>query len=192
MPKSDRRIEKTRSSIFSALSELMQEKRYTNITIQEIVDRANIGRTTFYIHFTDKDDLLSCYIETIFESLSHDLSSHTPADQENRVVPIAELFTHIQENRRLINGLLLSDSSDLLFDKFRSYWSKRLEPFILAHLKEGTKPAVPIEILTNYVTGAMIDLLRWWMKSGANYSPVQMEQYLYAMVIPGITSVLAE
>jgi len=103
-----------------------------------------------------------------------------------------EIFAHIQENSRLINGILMSDSGDLLFDKFKSYWSKRIEPYLLAHLPKGKNPKVPIDILTNYITSTTIELLRWWMKSDEKYTPVQMEQYLFALIFPSVTSILGE
>jgi len=190
MDKPDRRIEKTRTAIYQALSDLLQEKRYANITIQEIIDRANVGRTTFYQHFTDKDALLSNCIETIFESLSGHLTEQVPPNHESRIIPVAELLTHIMENRRLINGILMSESGELLFDKFKSYWSKKIEPYLLAHLPNGKQPKVPIDILTNYVTSSLIELLKWWNKSGEEYTPKQMEEYFFALILPSISSIL--
>lgn len=192
MDKPDRRIEKTRTAIYQALSDLLQEKKYANITIQEIIDRANVGRTTFYQHFADKDELLSCCIETIFESLSIHLTEQVPPDHESRVIPVAELLTHIQENRRSINGVLMSESGELLFDKFKSYWNEKIEPYLLAHLPKGKQPKVPIDILTNYVTSTLVELLRWWNKTGEKYTPEQMEQYFFALIFPSIYSTLGE
>lgn len=192
MDKPDRRIEKTRTAIYQALSDLLQEKKYANITIQEIIDRANVGRTTFYQHFTDKDTLLSSCIETIFESFSEHLTEQVPPEHESRLIPVAELFTHIQENSRLINGILMSDSGELLFDKFKSYWSQKIKPYLLEHLPKGQQPKVPIDILTNYVTSTLIELLRWWIKSDRKYTPEQMEQYLFALILPSVSSILRE
>jgi len=192
MDKPDRRIEKTRTAIYQALSDLLQEKKYANITIQEIIDRANVGRTTFYQHFTDKDTLLSSSIENIFEVLSGHLTEQVPPEHESRLIPVAELFTHIQENSRLINGILMSDSGELLFDKFKSYWSIKIEPYLLAHLPKGKQPKVPIDMLTNYVTSTLIELLKCWNKSEDKYTPEQMEQYFFALILPSISSVLGE
>ncbi len=193
MDKSDRRIGKTRTAIFQAFSDLLCEKSYANITIQEIIDRANVGRTTFYQHFTDKDTLLmSCIDETIFVSLSNHLTEQTPPKHESRLIPVAEIFAHIRDNNRLINGIIMSDSGELLFDKFKSYWGERIKPALMAHLQKGNKPKVPIEILTNYVTTTLIELLRWWMKSGDKYTPEQMEQYFYALIFPSIYSMFDE
>lgn len=192
MNKPDRRIGKTRAAIYQALNDLLHEKKYANITIQEIIDRANVGRTTFYQHFTDKDTLLMNCIENIFESLSNHLTDQTPPNHESRLIPVAEIFAHIRENSRLINGILMSDSGEILFDKFKQYWGEKTEPYLLKHLPEGKQPKIPIAILTNYVTTTLIELLRWWMKSGKEYTPEQMEKYFFDLIIPSITSMLDE
>lgn len=192
MDKSDRRIGKTRTAIYQALNDLLHEKKYANITIQEIIDRANVGRTTFYQHFTDKDTLLMICIENIFESLSNHLTEQPPPKHESRLIPAAEIFAHIRENSRLINGILMSDSGEILFDKFKNYWGEKTEPYLLRHLPEGKQPKIPIAILTNFITTTLIELLRWWMKSGGEYSPEQMEKYFFDLILPSVTLILDE
>jgi AcrR family transcriptional regulator len=84
MDRPDRRIGKTRAALFGAFSDLLREKSYASITIQEIIDRANVGRTTFYQHFPDKDALLVGCIESIFEALNKHLSENV-SHQEDAV-----------------------------------------------------------------------------------------------------------
>jgi len=177
MDRSDRRIEKTKTAVYQALNELMQKKKYPNITIQEIIDRANIGRTTFYSHFTDKDDLLSSYIETIFESFNGSLAKSTLSGHNNHFICVAELFTHVQENYCFINGVLMSESGERLMNKFRNYWGKKIEQYLLGQLPKEKQPKVPIDMLTNYVTGTLTELIQWGIKSGEKYTPEQMEKY---------------
>lgn len=186
MDRPDRRVVKTKAAAYQALNDLMQKKKYANITIQEIIDRANIGRTTFYSHFIDKDDLLSNYIETIFDSFNGNLTKYLLPEHDNHFICVADLFTHVQENYCFINGVLMSESGERLMNRFRNYYGKKIEPYILGQLPKGKQPKVPIDILTNYVAGTLTELIRWWIKSGEKYTPEQMEKYFEALIFPTI------
>jgi AcrR family transcriptional regulator len=192
MDKPDRRIEKTKTAIYHALIDLLHKKKYANITIQQIIDRANVGRTTFYQHFADKDALLLSCIESIFESLSTHFDEQMSHKHENRLIPVAEIFAHIRDNNRLINGILLSDSGELIFESFKKYWSIKIEPYLFMHLQKGREPKVPIEILKNYVITTLTELLRWWVKSAGTYTPEQMEQYFFALIPPSMRAALED
>jgi len=180
----DRRVAKTRKAIFAALNELLQEKKYSKITVQEIIDRADVGRATFYSHFPTKDDLLSGSIENIFESLSEQLNGHMTQGQENELLPIAALFSHIKENERIIIGVAISGSGEMLFEKFKSYWGFRIRPLIMAHIPNGGKPIVPIDMLINHIIITLIELIKFWIQDGLRYTPEQMEQYFLELIYP--------
>lgn len=190
--KPDRRTEKTRQSIFNALSDLMQEKKYSNITIQEIIDRANVGRSTFYAHFDTKDELLSSCIENVFEMLNqHITDCIEQKETQTRFVPVAELFEHIMDNSRLVRGVMSAESADLLFDKIQSYWNKKIEKYLDAQLSEGKEPRIPLAILTNHITSTMIELLKWWMDHNTSYTPQEMDQYFQELINPCIQSAIS-
>lgn len=189
--KPDRRIEKTRQAIFYALSDLMREKKYSSITIQEIIDRANVGRSTFYAHFETKDELLSYCIENVFEMLNkHNSNFIGHAENQTRFIPLAEFLEHIIENSRLVRGLMGAESVDLLCNKIQSYWNQRIEKHLSEQLPEGTEPKVPIAILTNHITSTMIELLKWWMNHSTNYTPQQMDQYFQELINPCIRAAI--
>ena len=103
----DRRQQKTRTAIFTAFSTLLSEKSYSKITVQEIIDSANVGRTTFYAHFETKDDLLKALCEELF---GHIVSSaadctHTHGLYSEGRVPdsvFCHLLQHLKENNRHI------------------------------------------------------------------------------------------
>jgi AcrR family transcriptional regulator len=187
--KPDRRTEKTRQSLLIALSDLMQKKRYSNITIQEIIDKANVGRSTFYAHFETKDELLSCCIENVFEMLNqHVTYCVEQTGAQTRFVPIAELFDHVKDNSKLIKGLMNSDNSDLFLCKIQSYWKKRIEKYLIAQFSGCYTTRVPMEILANHITCTMFDLMKWWLNSNMPYTPQQMDAYFQELINPCIHS----
>lgn len=188
--KSDRRTIRTRQAIFHAVSELMQEKKYSNITIQDIIDRANIGRSTFYAHFSTKDELLSMCIETIFDFLNQYVANSVESsDQKSRILPVAELFDHVKDNKRLIKGLMSVENAEVLHI-VQSYWNKKISAYLEARLPGGKEPRIPLELLTNHISSTMIYFLRWWVENENPYTPQQMDQYFQDLIDPCVNSIL--
>src|ERR1051326_3657931 len=90
--KTDARVRRTRDALGDALVALMQEKPFETITVQDVLDRAQVSRSTFYLHYSDKDDLLMSDAEEFFEAISMALSAH--GDKSDRVFPVREFFEH--------------------------------------------------------------------------------------------------
>src|SRR3954464_2396083 len=91
----DRRSQRTRALLNQSLLELMMEKRYDKITVQDIIDRANVGRSTFYAHFYDKEDLLISQFEQVLDFFIQNLER-----DESTVAPsmnVVGFFRHVQE-----------------------------------------------------------------------------------------------
>src|SRR5688572_2762159 len=101
--KQDARVRRTRDALGDALVALMQEKPFDTITVQDVLDRAKVGRSTFYSHYSDKDDLLMSDAEEFYERGSFALSAR--GDKSDRVFPVEEFFNHIAEARRFVNAL---------------------------------------------------------------------------------------
>ena len=181
---SDRRVGKTRKAVFTALNELLRKKRFAQITVQEIIDRADIGRATFYAHFPTKDDVLIGYVENVFESFNEQLNEHIKKDGQSGLLPIAALFAHVRDNEKTISGMFMSESGIALFDKFKNYWSVKIQPIIEANMSAGRYPTIPVDILTNHVISTIIELMKFWLQDGLRYTPEQMEQYFFELVFP--------
>lgn len=188
----DRRVVKTKQIIYEAFLGLMVEKQYDKITVQEIIDRANVGRSTFYSHFFSKDELLESIIENMMGMLNQNLSYVIASDNMNRLIPVAELFKHIKENSRLMRSLIKSNSSDLFVDKVQICLNEKIEALIGSQLTKGMEPIVPMPIFINYVSSTLIFLLKWWLDNKMQYTPAQMEQYFYELVNPSIEAILQE
>lgn len=185
----DRRTLKSRQFIHEALFSLMQEKAYNKITIQDIIDRANVGRSTFYAHFEDKEALLLSSIEHLFSALKQYVKSYTELG-DTRLIPIVELFEHIKENSRLIKGLLKAKSAELFFEKAQAYWNQEIKEYLYSRLPEGSEPKVPVEILTNHISSTLIFLLKWWVSNKMSYTPQQMDRYFQELINPCIDSIV--
>lgn len=122
----DRRQIKTRDAIFKALSSLLEKKRYENITVQEIIDAANIGRSTFYAHFETKDELLRSMCTDIFhhifnEDLTQEADHDYSAGSGSVDLKLTHLLYHLKAHRNDLNGILHGESGDLFMKYFREY-----------------------------------------------------------------------
>ncbi len=187
----DRRVVKTRQVIQDALFSLMQEKPYHKITIQHVIDRANVGRSTFYSHYETKEDLLLNCIEHLLEMLNRYLINYLERKEDGvRLLPVTELFDHIKENIKMMKGLMKTDSSNLFFDKVKAYWNKSIEEYLTAKLPAGAKPPMPIEILTDHITSTLINLMKWWISNKMPYSSRQMDEYYQQLINPCIDSMI--
>src|ERR1700686_4075388 len=102
-PKVDRRVLRTRDALGDALVDLMHEKSFDDITVQQLLDRAGVGRSTFYVHYRDKDDLFLSDVEDFLELVSSALKRQGASTK--RLLPVQELFTHIREVREFYASL---------------------------------------------------------------------------------------
>src|SRR4051812_42070200 len=133
--KTDPRILRTRDRLGDALIELIQEKPFDEVTVQEALDRAGVGRSTFYLHYRDKDDLFLSDVEEFLEAMAMALSRHK--DKSQRVAPIAEFFGHVAQGKKLYKALVdsgrIHDFHDLARGQFARGIEQRLKESPRAH-----------------------------------------------------------
>lgn len=106
------------------------------------------------------------------------------------MIPVADLFKHIQENSRLVKALIKGKSADLFLDKIQESLNGTFEEFINELLRKGKQVAMPIPILSNYICSTLIFLLKWWLDNKMQYTPAQMEQYFYELVVPSVKAAI--
>jgi AcrR family transcriptional regulator len=187
--KTDRRSQRTQRILHDALMALMQEKRYDAITVQDIIDRADVGRSTFYAHYQDKEDLMVSGLMHLMDILSH-MVAEPSTTGESRMLPTKELFEHVQEHQSLFKGMVRGRGLELFYEKGQEYWSQKLIIDIQACLPEGQQSSVPIPVIAQFVSGTFVTMLRWWLDMKMPYSPEEMDEMLYKLVMPGIQSCL--
>ena len=179
--KNDRRSQRTRHLLSEALVELIREKGYNTITVTNIIDRANVGRSTFYAHFRDKDDLLAGELDRVIDILDR----HIPDEsrEENLFFPSLGLFRHVGEQYELYRALVWSSGVDLLFKHVQKSLSERIEQGLQGSRKEYN---VPIPMLANFIAGSFLTLLKWWLDNRMIYSPEKMDEIFQKLMMPGI------
>jgi len=182
--KNDRRINRTRGTLFNALSELMIEKRYDEITVQDIIDRANVGRSTFYAHFQDKEDLAVSNLINILDSLAAAMDQNNPNAQN--FLPGPGLFEHIREHFPMFKAMTSGHGLELFFQKGQEYWSERTAARLQSMLPAGKEPKVPIPVLAHYVSGMFVNLLKWWIDNKMPYTSERMTEIVEILIMPSI------
>lgn len=174
----------------SALAELLREKPYDEILVQDILDRAGIGRTTFYAHYFDKEDVLNSMTEQILEMFTHQIA-HSTARQ--RVVPSLELFEHIyQSPNPHFRALMRGRASEPLWEAMQTALCRAIEPALYTLCAEKRSPPIPLPVVSEYLAGAFLTLLKWWVAADMPYPPEQMESIFQQLALPGVWAMLKE
>ena len=184
----DRRQQKTRTAIFSAFTSLLAEKSYSKITVQEIIDAANVGRTTFYAHFETKDDLLKELCEELF---GHIIGSamdctHTHGLYSDGSAPesvFCHLLQHLQENDKNIIALLSCESSEMFLRFFKDSLNELVRSqFINQNRKANTD--IPEDFLISHISGSFVEMVLWWIKGHRKQTPEDLDRYFRAVIEP--------
>src|SRR5215216_7416147 len=142
--KKDRRSQRTRHLLSAALVQLIREKDYNSITVSDIIERANVGRSTFYAHYRDKDDLFVGELDRVIEVLSQRI----PSQQEIPFFPSLGLFRHVGEEYELYKALVWTPGIDLLIKHMQKLLSQRIK---LRLEQSGQSYDMPLPILANFI-----------------------------------------
>jgi AcrR family transcriptional regulator len=188
----DRRKQRTQQLLRDALIELILEKGYDAVTVQEITDRANLGRATFYLHYPEgKEQLFLAILKEMFDDLK---SRSTPVSREEfeagdnpmRLMP----FQHVLEYRDLYRATLLSqDGMAAIMNGVREYLATSLQERIEPFMSKDELP-IPLEALANYLSGAMISLVSWWLRQDQPYSAEEMSEIFFRLSRPTINALM--
>ncbi len=183
----DRRQRKTREAIFNAFTKLLSQKDFHQITVGEIIDKADVGRATFYAHFETKDFLLKVFCEElfchIFDSESHNEHAHRHIfDCDGADSAFLHLFRHLQNNDNNILMLLSSRNNDL----FLQYFRHDLEELIENHLDifvHSQNDGVPKSFWIHHIASTFMGALTWWIDNGMKESPEVITSYFLRVMV---------
>ncbi|MBR3588858.1 MAG: TetR/AcrR family transcriptional regulator [Clostridia bacterium] len=177
----DRRQRKSREAIFKAFSELLSEKSFSHITVGEIIDRADVGRATFYAHFETKDYLLKELCEElfchIFDSVEGKLNNHKhifECDAPDSV--FLHLFQHLKKNDNSILELLSCQNNEIFLRYFKDGLLKLIKSESFLFENENMKQ-LPEDFRINFISSAFVETVKWWIDNKMKYSPEEIAGY---------------
>lgn len=182
----DRRVAKTIAALRTSLIELILEKHYDLITVQDIIDQANVGRSTFYTHFRDKEDLLIGDWTKFLGLIAH----HIDLQGGGRIAPVEGLMMHLKDYHALYRALVKSGKTDRLFDLGTEFLAAEIEKKIAADPRSAAMK-VPPAVCAHYLSIQIFGLLKWWLDRNMPYSPAEMGEMFERLVAPGVQNAFA-
>ena len=173
----DRRQKKTKKAIYMAFAKLLKTNKYENIIVQDIIDEANICRSTFYAHFETKDTLLKELCSDIFNHIFNkdDCEYHEKPDEiESR---LAHILFHLKNSEIELTTILSGESKDL----FLHYLKEYLINFFETHLSFFSNK-VPKDFLLSHLVGSFSEAIIWWSKNNMEQAPELIAKYFVSII----------
>lgn len=183
----DRRVQKTKTSLREALVGLAREKPYDSIVVQEILDRANVGRSTFYTHFRDKHELLESGIHEMLRSV-YDRPRFGSALE--RVIAFSlPILEYVDEHRRADGPRMTREGRVVMHDHLRDVLANLIaEDVAVAMRGRQTAPQMPAALVARHIASTFVLVLNWWVESGAALIPAAVDARFRALVLPLLTA----
>ena len=179
----DRRVARTRSALQDALLALVAERGYASITVEDICRKANVGRSTFYAHYPGKNELRSAMIDLHMKSLTRHHETSKPPSTRRLLQFSLPMFEYAHAFRSLHQALLAS-GGDAFHDELR----QRIRQTVRRELadKASFGRDIPADFLVEYVVGAFLSVLAWWIATQAELSPAKIDEMFLGVAAQGI------
>jgi len=169
MTSQDRRITKTRKAIYTAFLQLLNKKSFETITVQEVIDLADVGRSTFYSHYESKELLLDELCRYLFHHL-FEREEHLSTEDY-----LAHIFLHFKKNQDHITSLLLS-KNDYFLRQLQKELRHHVYPMVVPYL-QTVHPKIPSSYLQHFVVTNFIETLTWWLREGKIHTEREVVQF---------------
>ncbi len=180
MKNEDRRVQRTRRTLREALISLLIERGWDAFSVQDVCDRADVGRSTFYTHFTDKEDLLLGGFDDLRKMLREQI-----AGSRERAEPLSfarGMFEHAFENRRVFQALMGKRSGQVVLRRFRE--------LVISLVREGLSGArgasARKEPTIHFIAGGFLELLTFGLEAGRAVAPAELERLFREMAAPAV------
>jgi AcrR family transcriptional regulator len=184
----DRRSQRTQQALMDALISLLAVKSYNEISINDIIDRANVGRSTFYAHYQAKDDLLKSGFERVLDILIHQIN--TSAVDQGLRLDTTLFFRHAQGHYEIYRTLVWGSGFDVLTKDGHAALSAKFQESFTLLLSGRPEPSIPLAVVSYSVAGTLLILLKWWLDNKMPYSPEYMDEIFQQLVLSSARKIL--
>jgi AcrR family transcriptional regulator len=189
--KQDRRTRRTRQLLRDTFVTLLKEKRYEDISVQDIIERADVARSTFYVHYVDKEDLLVGKWGVFASNLGAqaDVLKQEESDGHS-ILSTLGWFRHIEAQGDLLKIIAKDPAMDLAMKTLHGILLEDMQKRIERHLPENENAPIPPSLAVEYLAGSLMTLLKWWVKQGMSYPPERMDEIFQQLVMRGVSSMI--
>jgi AcrR family transcriptional regulator len=184
----DRRTQRTQQALMDALLDLLKVKHYDAISVKDIIERANVGRSTFYSHYQTKDDLLQSGFERVLDMLLDQVVFDET--EPNLTLDTSPLFRHAQGHAKLFQTLAWGSGFELITMQSQASLSAKILQYLTPCVAIVGQPAVPLSVLSYSLAGSILLLLKWWLENDMPIPPETMDDIFQQLIMPGIRSTL--
>jgi AcrR family transcriptional regulator len=181
----DRRVQRTRKLLQDALIALILEKGYEVVTVQDIIDRANVGRSTFYAHFLDKQQLLLSGFEQLRVFLAQQHAAVAASGKQRLGFSLA-MFEHALSYRRVYQALVGKQSGAVVLQHMQQMLADLVHEELAALAARDDAVPIPLEIVVQYTVSAFMGLLIWWSDHEPPHTAAQMDAIFQQLTLPGV------
>jgi AcrR family transcriptional regulator len=177
----DRRVSRTRTALYDAIVALMREKPYGEIDVQDVVGRANVGRSTFYAHFHSKDELLARSLERLRPIFEAGRLAQQKKPRIESCESTLALFRHVREHRDLLAAAEGSPASTIIVSAIEAELARFLSPFAVVRSSD-----MPRELVLRFVTGTFVSVMSWWFDRNPELSAEEVDRFFHQLVDHGV------
>ena len=176
--KQDKRVTRTRRLLCNALVDLILEHGYDPLTVSHIAERANVGRATFYLHYHDKEQLLTDTVRQGMDGLMESMEKNAQVLNQS---PLKTLYQHAADNCYLYCVIHSKQGSAAATRLIREY----IKNVVLLYLpkKHG---AIPNELVACHISGSLFSIIEWWLGADMPYTVEEMVLYSGEMLVFGV------
>jgi AcrR family transcriptional regulator len=188
--KTDRRVQRTRELLLDELVHLLMERGYEKLTIQNLLDRAKVGRSTFYAHFQSKDELLACSIERLRVSLATQwhMSVRAGSEKAERLAFTLPFFLHLDSHRRIYHTTIGREHERSI----ELHMQRMLRGLVREDMQQQRVRASDAahELAIRYVVGTLWAVVVWWMDGSKSLPPEEVNQIFQRLTFPGLDALI--